>query len=370
MSPDQPALPDPLPDRPETLAPPAFASRVSRRRRRPILLPLLLVVAGLAAIGGGVLWWLAARQYETTDDAFIDVHMVRVAPQVAGRVALVPVDDNQAVAASQLLVKIDPAPLQAKLAQAVANQANAAGGLAQAKAQRAVVEADAARARAQVGVAQANASNAIIALKRSQGLAASAAFSRQQFDDATANAASTAAALVAAQKNQASAEAQLLVTESRIETAEAALSGAKAQVEQARLDVSYTEIFASEAGHIAHKNVSPGDYVQGGQTLMALVPLDVWVTANFKESQLARMRVGQPVEISIDAYPDKTLRGHIDSFQRGSGPAFSLLPPENATGNYVKVVQRVPVKIVFDDPLDPSRPLGPGMSVVPSVKVR
>jgi membrane fusion protein (multidrug efflux system) len=372
VSPDQPTLPDP-PTRDgapvQALAPPAFASRVSRRGRRPIML-LLLAAAGLAAIGGGVLWWLAARNYESTDDAFIDVHMVRVAPQVPGRVALVPVDDNQAVVAGQLLVKIDPAPLQAKLAQAVANQANAAGSLAQAKGQRAVVEADAARASAQVGVAQANASNAVIALKRSQGLAASAAFSRQQFDDATANAASTAATLVAAQKNQASAEAQLLVTESRIETAEAALSSAKAQVEQARLDLSYTEILASEAGHIARKNVSPGDYVQVGQNLIALVPLDVWVTANFKESQLARMRVGQPVEISIDAYPDKTLRGHIDSFQRGSGPAFSLLPPENATGNYVKVVQRVPVKIVFDDPLDPNRPLGPGMSVVPSVKVR
>jgi len=370
MSPDQPALHETLPGRPETLAPPAFASQVSRRRRRPFLLPLVLAVAGSAAIGGGILWWLAARDYETTDNAFIDVHMVRVAPQVAGRVALVPVDDNQAVAPGQLLVKIDPAPLQAKLAQAVANQANAAGNLAQAKAQRAVVEADAARASAQVGVAQANASNAIVALKRSQGLAASAAFSRQQFDDATANAASTAAALVAAQKNLASAEAQLIVTESRIETAEAALSSAKAQVEQARLDLSYTEIFASEAGTITKKNVSPGDYVQIGQTLMALVPLEVWVTANFKESQLARMRVGQPVEISIDAYPDKTLRGHIDSFQRGSGAAFSLLPPENATGNYVKVVQRVPVKIVFDDAPDPNRPLGPGMSVVPSVKVR
>jgi len=370
VSPDQPALPDPPPDRPEILAPPAFASRVARRRRRPIVLPLVIALAGLAAVGGGVMWWLAARDYESTDDAFIDVHMVRVAPQVAGRVAAVPVDDNQTVVAGQLLVKIDPAPLQAKLAQAVANQANTAGGLAQAKAQRAVVEADAARARAQVGVAQANASNAIIALKRSQGLAASAAFSRQQYDDATANAASTAANLVAAQKNQASAEAQLAVTESRIDTAEAALNSAKAQVEQARLDLSYTEIFAAEAGHIAHKNVSPGDYVQVGQTLAALVPLDVWVTANFKESQLARMRVGQPVEITIDAYPDKTFRGHVDSVQRGSGPAFSLLPPENATGNYVKVVQRVPVKIVFDDPLDPGRPLGPGMSVVPSVKVR
>jgi membrane fusion protein (multidrug efflux system) len=116
--------------------------------------------------------------------------------------------------------------------------------------------------------------------------------------------------------------------------------------------------------------VAQGDYVQVGQNLIALVPLTVWITANFKETQLDLMRVGQPVEIRIDAYPDKTFHGHVDSFQRGSGPAFSLLPPENATGNYVKVVQRVPVKIVFDDPPDPNRPLGPGMSVVPRVKVR
>ena len=373
MSPDQPTLPDQPPAQgdavPKPMAPP-FATRVPRRRRRPVLLPILIAIAGVGAIGGGVWWWLQARQYESTDDAFIDVHMVRVAPQVAGRVALVPVDDNQTVAVGQLLVKIDPAPLEAKLAQAVANQANAAASLAQAKAERAVVEANAAQASAQVGVAQANASNAAIQLKRSQALAASLALSRQQLDDATANAASTAANLMAAQKSQASAEAQLIVTESRIEAAEAALTSARAQVEQARLDLSYTEIFASEAGTIAHKNVSPGDYVLVGQNLMALVPLKVWITANFKESQLALMRVGQPVEISIDAYPEKTFHGHVDSFQRGSGPAFSLLPPENATGNYVKVVQRVPVKVVFDDPLDPSRPLGPGMSVVPSVKVR
>jgi len=173
----------------------------------------------------------------------------------------------------------------------------------------------------------------MVALKRSQGLVASAAFSRQQFDDATANAASTAAALVAARKNQASAEAQLPVTESRIETAEAALSSTKAQVEQARLDLSYTEIFASEAGHIAHKNVSPGDYVQVGQALAALVPLDVWVTANFKESQLARMRVGQPVEISIDAYPDKALRRPYRQLPaRAAARPSACYPPEERHG--------------------------------------
>jgi membrane fusion protein (multidrug efflux system) len=330
----------------------------------------VIALAGLAAIGVGVAWWLDARDYESTDDAFIDAHMVRVAPQVTGRVAVVPVDDNQAVAAGQLLVKIDPAPLRAKLDQAEANQANATGLLAQARAQQVVVEANADQARAQVGVAEANATNAMAGLKRSQSLIVKMAVSQQALDDAVAAARRTAAALIAAQKGLEAAEAQFGVTKSQIETAEAALRSAAAQADQARLDLSYTEVTASEAGTIAHKNVSPGDYVQIGQNLIALVPLKIWITANFKETQLDLMRAGQPVEIRIDAYPGQTFHGHVDSFQRGSGPAFSLLPPENATGNFVKVVQRVPVKIVFDDPPDASRPLGPGMSVVPRVKVR
>ena len=377
MSPDQPVVgeqplkpaigaPPPQPGTPQ----PAPAARLPRRRRR-VLLPLLLGLAAIAAIGVGVMWWLDARDYETTDDAFIDAHMVRVASQVTGRVATVAVDDNQAVVPGQLLVRIDPAPLRAKLDQAEANQANAAGLLAQAQAQRAVVQANAHQAAAQVGVAEANATNALAQLKRSETLVARAAVSQSALDDATAAARRTTAALVAAQRGQEAAEAQFAVSGSQIDAAQAGLRSAAAQTEQARLDLSYTEVTASEAGTIAHRNVSPGDYVQVGQNLMALVPLEIWITANFKETQLALMRVGQPVEIHVDAYPGRTFHGHVDSFQRGSGPAFSLLPPENATGNFVKVVQRVPVKIVFDDPpADPGRPLGPGMSVVPRVKVR
>jgi membrane fusion protein (multidrug efflux system) len=364
MSPDQPVIVEPPPQ------PAPVVARLPRRRRRPVVVPLVIAVIGFAAVGGGVLWWLDARDYESTDDAFIDVHMVRVAPQVAGRVAAVPVDDNQAVAPGQLLIKIDPASFRAKLDQAEAMQANAAGLLAEARARRAVVLANSDQARAQVGVAEANATNALLSLRRSESLVAKAAVSQSTLDDATAAARRTAASLVAAQRALEAAEAQFSVTTSQIDTAEAALKSAGAQVEQARLDLSYTEVFASEAGTIARKNVSPGDYVQIGQNLIALVPLKIWITANFKETQLDLMHAGQPVDIQIDAYPDKTFRGHVDSFQRGSGPAFSLLPPENATGNYVKVVQRVPVKIVFDDPPDPSRPLGPGMSVVPRVKVR
>jgi membrane fusion protein (multidrug efflux system) len=373
MSPDQPILPQ-KPDKPVAASPPPkvpadTATKAKAKRRRPLAIAAVAIVAVCAAIGG-VLWWLEARHYESTDDAFIDAHVVRVAPQVAGRVAQVPVDDNQVVEQGQLLVKIDPATLQSKLAQATANQANANASLLQARAQSLVVEANAEQARAQVGVAEANAANAKIQLARSEALVAKQALAQQALDDARATAASTAATLVAAQKNMSATDAQRAVNASQIAAAEAAFKSAAAQTEQARLDLSYGEVVAAEAGTVTKKNVSPGDYVQVGQSLIALVPIKVWVTANFKETQLDEMRAGQPVDIHVDAYPDKTFRGHVDSFQRGSGPAFSLLPPENATGNYVKVVQRIPVKIVFDDPPDPRLPLGPGMSVVPTVKVR
>ena len=363
-----------LPERPagsdaEAMAGPPIAKGIKRARRRRLPM-LLLAIAVAAVVVGAFFWWLQARQWESTDDAFIDVHMVQVAPQVAGRIAHVLVDDNQLVKPGDVLVEIDPANFQASLDQTLASQANAAATLAQAQAQQEVDQANAEQSLAQIGVAQANAQVAEIQLKRDRAQAAAKAISSQQLDNSIANAQSSAASLAAAKKKHASDEALLAVAASQIAAAKAGLEGAKAQVAQARLDLSYTRIVATESGRIAHKNVSPGSYVQVGQNLMALVPLKVWVTANFKETQLDMMRVGQPVEIRVDAYPDRVFKGHVDSFQPGSGAAFSLLPPENATGNYVKVVQRVPVKIVFDDPPDLQRPLGPGMSVVPSVKVR
>jgi membrane fusion protein, multidrug efflux system len=352
-------------------APPrqAEATESGRKSRRP----LRLILAGLAVVAlavGATLWWLDARHYESTDDAFIDVHVVKIAPQVAGRVARVLVDDNQLVTAGAPLIELDPADFQAKLDQALAAQASARAAVAQANAQQAVAAANAQEAQAQVAVAQANATNAANQLERDRPLAEQHVVSRQQLDNDLASARSTAATLIAAQKKQAAAEAQLTVAQSQIEAAQATLASADAQVEAARLDLSYTRIAAPRGGRIARKNVSAGDYVQTGQNLMALVPADVWITANFKETQLAHMRIGQPADITIDAYPGRTFHGHVESFQAGSGAAFSLLPAENATGNFVKIVQRVPVKIVFNDALDPALPLGPGMSVVPTVKVR
>ena len=163
---------------------------------------------------------------------------------------------------------------------------------------------------------------------------------------------------------------QIAASEAQAETANASLKQLRAAVAQAELELSYTQLYAPDDGRVTNKSVEEGALVQSGQPLMAIVPGDVWVTANFKENQIGMMRPGQPVEITVDAYSDKTFKAHVDSIQAGTGARFSLLPPENATGNYVKVVQRVPVKIVFDEPPDPAHMLAPGMSVVPEVKVR
>ena len=163
---------------------------------------------------------------------------------------------------------------------------------------------------------------------------------------------------------------QVAVSEAQAQTASASIEQLQAAVAQAELELSYTKIYAPDTGRVTHKSVEQGALVQSGQPLMAIVPGDVWVTANFKENQIGLMQPGQPVEITVDAYPDKTFKGHVDSIQAGTGARFSLLPAENATGNYVKVVQRVPVKIVFDEPPDPRHMLAPGMSVEPEVKIR
>jgi membrane fusion protein (multidrug efflux system) len=163
---------------------------------------------------------------------------------------------------------------------------------------------------------------------------------------------------------------QVAQSEAQAETAGASIEQLQAAVDQAELELSYTKVYAPDSGRVTHKSIEPGALIQTGQPLMAIVPGEVWVTANFKENQIGRMRAGQSVELTVDAYPDKVFKGHIDSIQAGTGARFSLLPAENATGNYVKVVQRVPVKIVFDEPPDPNHMLAPGMSVEPEVKVR
>jgi membrane fusion protein, multidrug efflux system len=325
-------------------------------------------VVALAAVGVGARYYLWALHHESTDDAFIDGHMVHAAPQVGGRVRRVLVTDNQPVRAGDLLVEIDPADFRVKLDQAIASRAAARGRLAQARAGLGVAEASRAQAAADVVAARADADNAAADLARYRATT-SGAVSRQSVDAASTTAERMAAQLIVAQKKTAAAGAQIELARSQIAAAEADVVAAGAAVEQARLQLSYTKIRAAEAGRVTTKDVEPGNYVQIGQELLALVSDDVWVTANFKETQLAHMRPGQPVAIYVDAY-GHDFHGRVDSVQAGSGARFSLLPPENATGNYVKVVQRVPVKIVFDDPAEGGFLLGPGMSVVPEVELR
>ena len=429
---------------------------------------LLIVVAALAGVSlaVGVPYWLVARQYEATDDAAIEGHVIPVAPKTAGQVVEVLVKDNELVKEGQLLVKIDPrdatvrseqAEAALKAAQARAEAAKvfveltqmtsqadldaATAAVAMAKdavgsaaagvdvasskvlqAQARVGSAQAAvdQAVAQIAADQAEADRTAADLKRYSQLKATGSITNQQFDAATAAAQSAAAHVAAAQKAVASAQALRLeadaaarasqdgvkqaqaalaqansgvvqaqarlalasVTAQRVAQATAQQQGAEADVALARANLrqaqdqlAYTLVVAPQAGRVTRKSVQVGSYVQVGQPMLAVVPLEVWVVANFKETQLTRMTPGQGVTVTVDAYPGQQFKARLESLQAGTGARFSLLPPENATGNFVKVVQRVPVKIVFDVEAPGKAPwdrflLAPGMSVVPEVKVR
>ena len=267
-------------------------------------------------------------------------------------------------------MQIDPAPFQAKLDQAVAAVAEAEAQLAQAKANYAVSLAMADQSDADVIVAEANAKNAKQNIDRYNKLPEGAR-TQQQVDQANADYRSTDANVTAARKKAEASHAQVEAAKTMIKSQEEAVKSSNAQQDQAALDLSYTAVRAGHAGRITRRTVEVGNYISAGQEILDVVPTDapadLWVTANFKETQLAHIKPGQTVTISVDAFPDEKLHGHIDSVQNGTGAVFSLLPPENATGNYVKVVQRVPVKIVIDG--HPQHLLSPGMSVEPEVDI-
>jgi len=333
----------------------------------PVVLVLMLVVIG------GILFWRHSRTREKTDDAFVDVVSEQVSAEVAGRVVRVLVDDNQDVKVGQVLAEIDPADYRNKLEQAAATRAQADAQLAEARAQVVVYDAQVEVARANLGTAEANATNAGAKLDRYRHLQAinAGAVSAQQLDDAVAAATSAAAQLVSAHKSVVAAEAQVESARSQEVAAHAGIRSAEAQVDQATLPLSRTEVKARINGRVASKTVSPGNYVTAGAPLMAIVPREVYVTADFKETQLNHLRRGQPVRMKIDAYPDLKLTGRVDSVEPATGQTFSLIPAENATGNWVKIVQRVSVKIVFDQlPDDPGQRLAPGMSAEVWVTIR
>ncbi len=359
------------PGDPETAAGAATGgtSPVAARRPSKRLLLIALAVVALAAVGVVYFWWYESH-FVSTDDAFIDTRVAAVSPRVPGRVIAVPVTDNQKVAAGQILVKIDPATYRVALQQALAAERLAHTGLGEARANVAVARAALQQARASLVSTQAQTANALTNLHRYLFLRHRniKALARTQLDQVEALARSARAQLRAARARVVGAQAQIGASEAAVAGAAARVASARAQVAAARLNLGYTAIMAAEAGHVTQKSVAIGNYVTPGQEMMALVPLRLWVTANFKETELDLIHPGERVRIHIDACPQADAQGHVASIQRGSGEAFDLLPPQNATGNYVKIVQRVPVRIDFDS-IPKGCVLGPGMSVEPTIRI-
>ena len=353
----------------ESVAIPSKPETPPQAGRRPWVWALV-GAAVVAAAAAGVYYYIQSLSFESTDDAFIEAHIVPVSSRVPGHVANVLVTDNQWVEKGTLLAEIDPPDFKTRLTAAEAALQTARSTCAARATGVAGARAGLAQAKADYTAAVARRERAEAKLKRIASLVPDHAASQDSLDEATAAVQVTQADLTAVGEKVHVQESNVDQALSAAAAAESAVKQAEAEVKQVGLSLSYTKIYAPISGHVTRKSVEKGAFIQVGQPLMALVDPDMWVIANFKETQLAKMEPGQPVIVTVDAHPDVKFPAHIDSVQRGSGARFSLLPPENATGNYVKVVQRVPVKIVFDDPeLVEKYGLGPGMSVIPIVKI-
>jgi membrane fusion protein (multidrug efflux system) len=306
---------------------------------------------------------------ESTDDAYVTAHLTTVTAKVAAYVRTLHVDDNKAVKAGELLVELDPRDYAVEVDVAQANLAAARSRRQESDTRIGMADADAAQARAELDVARTNAALAQTDLKRLRAVTDLRAVSSERVDTATAAADAASAAVTAAQSKFRSALAGADLARAQVKTAAANVAQAQAALDQAQLNLSYTKISAEQSGTIASKVVEAGNYVQPGQTLFSIVPQAPYIIANFKETQLERIRLGHRVTVRVDAFPSLRLKAHVDSLQRGTGSVFALLPPENATGNFVKVVQRIPVKILFDDPPGALQWISPGMSVEARVRV-
>ncbi|WP_321404930.1 HlyD family secretion protein [Maridesulfovibrio sp.] len=341
-------------------------------------------------------FYVHAINHESTDDAFIEAHVVSISPRVPGHVSKVFIADNQRVEKGQMLAEIDRRNYQVALEIAEARMASANATvkeaealvvaarkeLAQKQAELSSQTAGLSRVKAQVSEAEAGHFRDANDLSRIRRIAEAGAVSIQEFDHAKAQEKMSQANLRSAKSNIHTQNAKILEARAGIEAAasklhqafaqtemrKAKLREAEAQVRQARLDLSYTRIKAPCSGYVTKKTVESGNYVMAGQKLLNIVSPEVWIVANFKETQIHAMREGQHVDIDIDSFPGIEFSGKVDSIQRGTGSRFTLLPPENAAGNFIKVVQRVPVKIVFDNSEQNYR-ISPGMSVIPSVDI-
>jgi membrane fusion protein (multidrug efflux system) len=356
---------------------PAAADSVTTRswtRRIPLILGIVLLVA-LAT--WGVRRWVYGRTHVSTDNAQVDGHITAIAPRIAGFIDRVLVDENQHVKAGDTLVVLDRRDLVNRLEQAEADLQNAQAvvgsrsAAGQAQAQLQATRAEAASAQASIAAAEASYRQASADYDRYRGLAASKIISAQQLDAALSARDAAAANLEAARRQAAAAGSQVSASGAAVRGADARLAAAQAAVDNAKLQLSYATLLAPDAGVVAKRNAEPGSQVQVGQNLLSLVPEeDVWVTANLKETQLAKVQVGDEAEFSVDAYPGRTFQGKVESLSPATGARFALLPPDNATGNFTKVVQRVPVRIAVDNTADPAHPLRPGMSVEVTITTR
>jgi len=337
--------------------------------KKKIVLSIVGVLA-LILVFWGFQKWLYGRSHQTTDNAQVDGHIVPVLAKVGGYVKTVNVSENDHVKAGQLLVQLDDADYRVRFQQAQADlaaaEATGGGGGFSGQAQSQVQSAAGQRAAldAQIGAARANANRADLDLARARELAAKQIISKQQLDAAQASAEVAHANLLAAQRQASAAGGTVNTAEAGVRVANARTLAARAAAENAQLQLDYTRITAPASGEVSRKQVEVGQLVAGGQPLMSIVAdTGFWVTANFKETQLAKIRPGQPVEFEIDAYGGCVGEGKVASVSGATGAKFALLPPDNATGNFTKVVQRVPVRIAVTKPC-PGYPLRPGLSAV------
>ena len=378
-----PAAPAPTQAQPQS-QPPSPAPAQKANGNGTLQSPAFLWSAGIALavlLYFGIGYLISTYTSETTDDAFITGHIVSIAPRISGQVSTVHVLDNEFVHSNQLLVELDPSDYDATLGQKQAAQSSSESNLKAAiagynlmKVKVTTAEAEARETKADADAAEATNAKAMADYERAQKLVKENTISAQEFDQYKSAADSAEADFNSAKDKADSDQSKVNEAKAQTEAAKAEadavfsqLNESKTAVDSAQLNVDYTKVYAPCDGLVTRKQVEPGDYLQAGQTIFSIVPTDVWVVANFKESQLNDMAPGQKTLVDIDALSGRTFRAHVDSVQAGSGAVFSLLPPENAVGNYVKVVQRVPVKIVFDEALPTDKTIGPGLSVTPRV---
>lgn len=336
---------------------------LSRRLRLLLIGGSALAVVAVA----GYIYWDNGAHYQSTDDAFIAARQYAVTSRVSGYISAVPVTDNQHVTAGEVIGRIDDRDYQTSLEQAQAQVSAADANIQNTEAQKRVQDANVEEAKAQIEQAKANLVFAQQQNDRYQTMVKSGSGTIQEAQQYTSQLHQQQAALTTDEASLTAAQRQLDAYDFQIANAQATLKQDQALLDQAKLNLSYTTITAAQPGRVVQLSAGDGQYVQTGSNLAMFVPDKLWVTANFKETQLDQMRPGEPVTLTVDAYGGRTIYGHVASVQPGSGTAFSLLPAENATGNYVKIVQRVPVKIELDD-VPSNITLGPGMSVVPTVR--